>query len=60
MANGAITHEKPGITVQPIVVTRKKVPMNSVRYLLTIRYDAEFFQVPERQQLKSFPTEPRP
>src|SRR4029450_1771327 len=33
MASGGITPAAPGITVQPIVSTRKNVPMNSVRDL---------------------------
>src|SRR6516165_2359454 len=33
IASAGITLGRPGITVQPIVSTRKNVPMNSVRYL---------------------------
>src|SRR4051794_41870924 len=37
MASGAITPAPPPIPVQPIVRTRKKVPMNSAMYLFTSR-----------------------
>src|SRR6266567_4471745 len=33
MASGGITPGAPGMTVQPMVSTRKKVPMNSAIYL---------------------------
>src|SRR6267143_1873254 len=33
MASGGITPGAPGMTVQPMVRTRKKVPMNSAIYL---------------------------
>jgi hypothetical protein len=38
IASGAMTPLAPGITVYPMVRTRKKVPMNSVKYLF-IRMD---------------------
>src|SRR5579862_9388241 len=36
IASGAMTPGAPGMTVQPTVSTRKKVPMNSVRYLFMV------------------------
>ena len=36
MASGGMTPAAPGMTVQPTVRTRKKVPMNSVRYLFMV------------------------
>ena len=58
MASGGITPAAPGMTVQPMVSTKKNVPMNSAMYFLIVmysfgsrRYFGREYEVPSRMAM---------